>query len=207
MEHVIIRVGRTVKHSESWNDKPMGRFIVEDVSPQGGRRACHRDFESLLQAACKVWALHRRRDAINAMPIGNSYAFLGVAFGWLCPRPVYLPTRQSKPLLVLLIAGRCECLLHYLARLLFVKEGFGELPEDNSSSARALASLGIMGFFPLLRTVGCFACPPSSASPSLRSCLFSTCTRRQSFSRCKRLACSCSSLMCLACSSCFLSIS
>ena len=36
MEHVIIWVSRTVKHSESWNDKPAGRLIVKDVSPYGG---------------------------------------------------------------------------------------------------------------------------------------------------------------------------
>ena len=36
MEHVIIWVNKTVKHSESWNDKPVGWLIVEDMSPYGG---------------------------------------------------------------------------------------------------------------------------------------------------------------------------
>ena len=62
-----------------------------------------------------------------------------------------------------------------LARLLlFAGEGFGELLKDNSSSTGISTSSKTMGFFPLSRMVGCFACPLSYASPSLRLCLFST---------------------------------
>ena len=50
------------------------------------------------------------KGAIGAMPVGNAYAFSGAAFGWLYPRPTSLPTLQSRPLSVLLIARRCECL-------------------------------------------------------------------------------------------------
>ena len=106
------------------------------------------------------------KGAIGTMPVGNAYAFSSAVFGWLYPRPVSPPARRSKQLLVLLIAGLCECLYHNLARLLFDGEGYGKVPEDNSSSIGASALSRIMGFFPLSRTVGCFAYPPSCESPS-----------------------------------------
>ena len=122
-------------------------------------------------AALKVGYIE---GAIDATPMGNAYAFSGTTFGWLYPRHVSFPARQCRPLLVVLNAGQCKCLLRDLARLLFDKEGFGELLEDNSSSVGAFASSGIMGFFPLSRTIRYFACSPSYASPSPRSCLFFT---------------------------------
>ena len=49
----------------------------------------------------------------------------------------------------------------------------GDLPEDNSSSARVSPSLEIMDSFPLLRTIGCLAQSPSRTS-FLNSRIFST---------------------------------
>ena len=72
---------------------------------------------------------------IDTTPIGNAYTFLEAVFGWLYPWHISLLVGRSKPLSVLLNAGRCECLWHDLEQLLFTEEGFGELPEDNSSSA------------------------------------------------------------------------
>ena len=34
MEHVIVRISRAVKHSESWYDKPVGQLVVENVHPK-----------------------------------------------------------------------------------------------------------------------------------------------------------------------------
>ena len=49
----------------------------------------------------------------------------------------------------------------------------GDLPKDNSSFAGASSSPKIMGYFPLLRTIGCSARSPSCTSfPSSR--IFST---------------------------------
>ena len=133
----------------------------------------------------------------------NAYTFSGATFSWLCSRPASLLSWRSRPLLVLLNVGRCECLWRDLALLLFVGEGFGKLYEDNSSSAGVSASSGTMGFFPLSRMIGCFAYPLSCASPSPRLCLFSTWARRRSFSCCRCSMQSYNSLICLACSSCF----
>ena len=33
MEHVIIRVARTIEHSEGWHDEPSGWLVIEDVLP------------------------------------------------------------------------------------------------------------------------------------------------------------------------------
>ena len=41
--------------------------------------------------------------------------------------------------------------------LLFTREGFGELPKDISSSAEVSTSSKAMGFFPLMRTIGCLS--------------------------------------------------
>ena len=73
---------------------------------------------------------------------------------------------------MLLNVGRCECPWLDLALLLFVGEGFGELLKDSLSSVGISTSSGMMDFFPSSRTVGCFACPLSCASPLLRLCLF-----------------------------------
>ena len=81
--------------------------------------------------------------------MGNADAFSGASFGWFCPRPVSFLTRRKVPLSVLLNARQCECLWHDLALLLFVGERFGELLEDNSSSARVSTSSGMMDSFPL----------------------------------------------------------
>ena len=72
---------------------------------------------------------------IGATPMGNAYTFFGTTFGWLCCRLVSLPTRRCRLLSILLNAGRCKCLWRNLGRLPFFEEGFGELSEDNSSSA------------------------------------------------------------------------
>ena len=61
------------------------------------------------------------------------------------------------PPLALLNVRRCESLWHDLALLFFVGERSGELPEDNSSSAGVSMLSGMMGSFPLLQAVGCFA--------------------------------------------------
>ena len=140
-------------------------------------------------------------SVIGTTPVNNAYAFLGATFGWLCPRPVSLLARRRRSLSVLLNARRCERLWRDLAWLPFTWEGFGELLEDNSSSASVFASSGRMGFFPMSRTVKCFAYPLSFAFPSPRLCLFSIWAQRQSFSRCRCSARSCSSLICLAFSS------
>ena len=66
---------------------------------------------------------------------------------------------------MLVNARRCECLYRDLALLLFIGEGFGELSEENSSSAGASALSGMTGFFPLSRTVGFFDCPLSYVPP------------------------------------------
>ena len=132
---------------------------------------------------------------------------LSTALGWHCSRLVSLLARRSRPSSVLLNAGRCECLWRDLALLLFVEEGFGELPEDNSSFFGISALSGMMSFFPLLRAVGCFACPLSCGSPSPRLCFFSIWARRRSFSRCRCSVRSCSSLIRLACFFFFFSIS
>ena len=86
---------------------------------------------------------------IRTTPIGNAYTFSGTVFGWLYSRLVSPLTWQSRPLLVLLNAGRCECLWLDLALLLFSREGFGELSDDNSSSARVSMLLGMMSLFSL----------------------------------------------------------
>ena len=85
----------------------------------------------------------------DATPVGNTDALPGTSFGWFYPQPVFLPIQQNMPLSVLLNVERCECLWRDLALLLFVGEGFGELPEDNSSSVGASTSPGMMGSFPL----------------------------------------------------------
>ena len=82
------------------------------------------------------------------MPMGNADAFPSTSFGWFFPRPVSLLTRRNVPLSALLNVGQCECLLSNLALLLFARERFSELPEDNSSSARGSTSSGTMGSFP-----------------------------------------------------------
>ena len=73
-------------------------------------------------------------------------------------------------------AERCKVLLHDLALVFFIgKRPKGrELHEDNSSSAGALTSFGIMGSFTLLRGTGCKAQLLSYTSLPQRSRLFST---------------------------------
>ena len=144
---------------------------------------------------------------INITPVGNAYAFSGAAFGWLCPRHVSLLAWLSRSLSMLLNAGRCECPWPDLALLLFTREGFGELLKENSSSVWISTSPGMMGLFPLSQKVWCFAYMLSYASPLLRLYLFSTWAHRRSFSSCKYLARSCNSLIFLACSSYFFSMS
>ena len=122
---------------------------------------------------------------IGTTPIGNTYTFLGAVFGWLFSRPVSFLARRSRPLSVLLKEGRCECLWYNMALLLFSGVGFVELLDDSSSSTGISALSGMMGFFPLSPTVGCFACLLSCASHSPRLCLFSTLAWRRSFSRCR----------------------
>ena len=85
-----------------------------------------------------------------------------------------------------------------------VKSGSGELPEDNLSPAAASLSSDRIGSLPLFFLTGgagwllprafCIRLPSRQA-------------RRRSFSYCRWLARLCNSTICLACSSCFASIS
>ena len=84
---------------------------------------------------------------IGTTPVGNAYEFSGTAFGWLCSRPISLLTVWSRPLSVLLNAERCKYLWRDLSLLLFTKERFSELPEDNSSSTRVSMLSWTMSFF------------------------------------------------------------
>ena len=86
---------------------------------------------------------------IGTTPIRNAYAFPSATFSWLHSRPIFPLARRSMPLSELLNIGRCECLWRDLALLLFSGERFGELPKDNSSSARVSMLSGTLGFFPL----------------------------------------------------------
>ena len=115
---------------------------------------------------------------IGTTPVGNEYVFSGTAISWLYPWPVSLLSWRSMPLSVLLNAGRYECPWRNLALLLFAEEGFGKLLENSSSFVGISTSLGMIDFFPLSRTVGCFACPLSCMSPLPRLCLFSTWAHR-----------------------------
>ena len=85
-----------------------------------------------------------------------------------------------------------------------VRSGRGELPEDNSSSVAASLSSSRIGALPLsCLTGGAGWLLPhafSIRSPSRR-------VRRWSFSCCRWSARLCNSTICLACSSCFASIS
>ena len=84
------------------------------------------------------------------------------------------------------------------------RSGSGELPEDNLTPAIASLSPGRMGSLPLLcLTRGTGWLLPHAFSPRFSSKRAS----RRSFSYCKRSARSCNSANCLACSSCFVSIS
>ena len=107
------------------------------------------------------------------------------------------------PPLTLLNVGRWERLWRDLALLFFVGKRFDELSEDNSSSNVVSMLSETMGFFPLLRAVGCFAWLLSCTSFSPRSCLFSTWVYKRLFSSCRCSTRSCNSLICLTCSSCF----
>ena len=35
VEHVIIRVARTIEHSKGWHDEPSRWLVIEDVLPRG----------------------------------------------------------------------------------------------------------------------------------------------------------------------------
>ena len=80
--------------------------------------------------------------------MGNADAFLGTSFGLFCPWPVSLLARRNEPLSALLNARRYECLWRDLTLLLFARERFGELPEDNSSFVGVSTSSRTMGSFP-----------------------------------------------------------
>ena len=80
----------------------------------------------------------------------------------------------------------------------------GELLEDSSSSIGGSLSPMRMGSLPLFSRVrGAGWIDPRE----FLSRLVSRRARRRSFSYCKRFTCSCNSAICLACSSCFTSIS
>ena len=108
---------------------------------------------------------------IGTTPVGNAYVFSSVV---LClvgsTLGLFLSLLGRVGRYWLLNVRQWECLWCDLALFLFNEEGFGELSEDNSSSAEVSMLLGTMGFFPLLRTVGCFALLLSymSFSPRLR---------------------------------------
>ena len=87
--------------------------------------------------------------------MGNVDAFSRDSFGWFYHRSVSLLAWRNVPLSALLNTGRCECLWHDLALLLFSYERFGELPEDNSSFFGVSTSSGTMGSFPLSRAIRC----------------------------------------------------
>ena len=36
MEHVVIRIARTVEHSKGWHDEPSWWLVIKDVLPKGG---------------------------------------------------------------------------------------------------------------------------------------------------------------------------
>ena len=71
---------------------------------------------------------------------------------------------DSAAMLALLNARRYERLWCDQDLLLFAGEGSGELPEDSSSFVGVSTLPGMMGSFPLLREVGCFAWPLSCTS-------------------------------------------
>ena len=108
----------------------------------------------------------------DTTPVGIANSFPGAVFGWLYTRPISFLARWSRPLSVLLNVRRYECLWLDLALLLFAGEGFSELLEDSLSSDGISASLRMMGFFLLSRTVWCLAYPLSYVSPLPRLCLF-----------------------------------
>ena len=137
----------------------------------------------------------------------NADVFPGTSFDWFYPQPISLLTQRNVPLSALLNAERYECLSHDLVLLLFFRGRFGELLEYNSSSARVSTSSGTMGSFPLSRAIECLACSLSCKSSLLGLHIFSTWARKRSFSRCRCSAQSSNSLICLACFSCFFSMS
>ena len=89
--------------------------------------------------------------------VGNANTFPGTSFDWFFPWLISLLARWNVPLSALLNVRRCEFLWRDLALLLFSKDRFGELSEDNSSSAGVSTSSRTVGSFPLLRAVGCLA--------------------------------------------------
>ena len=140
------------------------------------------------------------------MLVGNAYSFFSAAFGWLCSRPDSLLARWSRPLLVLLNAGRCECLYHDLALLLFAGDGLVSYLRISRQSLRYLHCQGRWVSFSCRIQSGAFlACYLVASSPRL--CLFSTWARRLSFSCCKCSARSYYSIIFVTCSSCLFSIS
>ena len=122
-----------------------------------------------------------------------------------------------RSLLISLHARRCMPLTKWLERRkgLFLysastlsfgggRSGSGELPEDNSSSAAASLSPGRIGSLPLFcLTGGAGWLLPRAFSPRSSSKQ----ARKRSFSYCRWSARLCNSTICLACSSCFVSIS
>ena len=156
MEHVILRIVRTIEYNKGWHDEPSRCLVIEDVLPS--RREEH--VVGTSNHYCR-WYVERKAsytgDIGGTTSVGNVDAVLGNPFGGFCPRLVSLPAQWNVPLSTLLNAEQCECLWHDLARLLFVGETFGELPEDNSSFAGVSTSPGMMSSFPLSRAVRCLA--------------------------------------------------
>ena len=74
-------------------------------------------------------------DIDGIAPTSNTDALSGARSGWYCPLPASLLARRDVSLTTSLKIRQCEVLVF------FTSEGpkGGELPEDNSSSSRALA--------------------------------------------------------------------
>ena len=144
-------------------------------------------------------------ESDGATPLCHMGIFLGVFTDCRLSLLNYLRSRQGMPLTDRL-EWRGGLFLDSASTLFFGggRSGSGELLEDNSLSTAALLSFGRIGSLPLFYLTGDagWLLPRafSTQSSSRR-------TRRQSFSCCRWLAWLCNSAICLACSSCFVSIS
>ena len=141
----------------------------------------------------------------GATPLCHAGTFLGACSDCRCSPLNSLRTQRCMPLMERL-EWRRGLFLDSTSTLFFRggKSESGELPEDNSSSAAASLSPSKMGSLPLLCLIGGVRwLLPRAFSPrssSKRAC-------RRSFSCYRWSAQFCNSAICLACSSCFASIS
>ena len=141
----------------------------------------------------------------GAMPLCHVGTFSGAFSNRRCSLLISFRTRQCM-LLTERVERREGLFLDSASTLFFGGErsSSGELPKDNSSFVVASLSPSRMGSLPLFcLTEGAGWLLPRAFSPrssSKRAC-------RRSFSCCKRLARFHNSAICLACSSCLVSIS